>query len=199
MSETTAPRRRDPSRADAQRNRARILDVAEKHFTEHSVSGSLQAIAKRAGVGAGTLYRHFPNRDVLLAALLRTRDQDLAARREIIGREAASSADALALWLEALAQWATAFSGLPESLRVALTEGSSPLTSTCQQYITITNDFLSAAQRDGSARAGVRGRELFLAVLAISWVHSADSADEASRSGISRLVQSGWERRGAYR
>ena len=66
MQRTTASRMRAP-RADAQRNRDHILDIAEQYFSEHGVAGSLDAIAKQAGVGAGTLYRHFPTREALLA------------------------------------------------------------------------------------------------------------------------------------
>ena len=191
MSKTTAGRERRP-RTDAQRNRAHILDIAEQYFAEHSITGSLDAIAKRAGVGSGTLYRHFPNRDALLAALLRAREDELAARTDAIRREAAGSTEALAQWLDALGRWATAFDGLPEPLRVALTEGNSPLGYTCEAYIEITDEFLEVAQRDGGARPEVRGRDLFLAVLAISWVRGAAMADESSRPGLSALMRTGW-------
>ena len=81
MVRTETTRARAP-RADAQRNRDLILDTAEQHFAEHGVRGSLDAIAKRAGIGAGTLYRHFPTREALLAALLADRGDALVARRE---------------------------------------------------------------------------------------------------------------------
>ena len=68
-----APNRTKPVRADAQRNREHILDVAEEYFAEHGVNGSLDALAKQARVGTGTLYRHFPTREALLAALLTAR------------------------------------------------------------------------------------------------------------------------------
>jgi AcrR family transcriptional regulator len=191
VTETTGARERRP-RTDAQRNRTHILDVAEQHFSEHGITGSLDAIAKRAGVGAGTLYRHFPNRDALLAALLRARDEDLVARRDAIRREEADSAAALAQWLDALGRWATAFDGLPEPLRAALTEDSSPLALTCQGYVTDTDEFLRTAQRDGGARPEVRGRDLFLAVLAISWVRGAAMADESSAHALGALMRTGW-------
>jgi len=191
VTETTGARERRP-RTDAQRNRTHILDVAEQHFSEHGITGSLDAIAKRAGVGAGTLYRHFPNRDALLAALLRARDEDLVARRDAIRREEADSAAALAEWLDALGRWATAFDGLPEPLRAALTEDNSPLALTCQGYVTDTDEFLRSAQRDGGARPEVRGRDLFLAVLAISWVRGAAMADESSAHALSILMRTGW-------
>jgi AcrR family transcriptional regulator len=191
VTETTGARERRP-RTDAQRNRTHILDVAEQHFSEHGITGSLDAIAKRAGVGAGTLYRHFPNRDALLAALLRARDEDLMARRDAIRREEADSATALAQWLDALGRWATAFDGLPEPLRAALTEDNSPLAITCQGYVADTDEFLRAAQRDGGARTELRARDLFLAVLATSWVRGAAMADESSAHALSTLMRTGW-------
>jgi len=189
-SATTSGARRP--RADAQRNRDHILDVAEQHFAEHGVMGSLDAIAKRAGVGAGTLYRHFPTREALLAALLAARDDALVARRDAAREGADSAADALHEWLSALVDWAGAFDGLPEPLRAAMTVEASPLALTCQGYITTTDEFLTAAQREGTARPEVRGRDLFLAALATSWARGAAMADEDSAAAMTRLTRTGW-------
>src|SRR5688500_17467254 len=106
-------------RTDAQRNRTHILGVAERHFAEHGIEGSMDAIAKRAVVGAGTLCRHVPIRDALLAALLQARDQEWDARRHASEREEPDATEALARWLDALVEWVTAFDGLPEPLRAA--------------------------------------------------------------------------------
>jgi AcrR family transcriptional regulator len=78
------PVKRSPSvdrkpRTDAQRNRQRILEVAKEAFTRSGANASLDDIAKKAGVGAGTLYRHFPTRDLLLEAVYRTEVEKLAA------------------------------------------------------------------------------------------------------------------------
>ncbi|GGW53568.1 TetR/AcrR family transcriptional regulator [Streptomyces griseoloalbus] len=180
-------------RTDKQRNRTHILEVAQRFFAEQGISGSMDAIAKQAGVGPGTLYRHFPNREALLAALLQAREEELEARRVAIKHEVTDSRTALAQWLQALSEWATAFDGLPEPLRAALTENTSPLALTCQGYITITDEFLHAAQRDGSAKPWVRGRDLFLSTLATAWARSAALADESSPDALSALVRSGWE------
>ncbi|WP_229070148.1 TetR/AcrR family transcriptional regulator [Actinoplanes sp. DH11] len=180
------------TRTDKQRNRTHILHIAEQYFAEHGVTGSMDAIAKLAGIGAGTLYRHFPNREALLAALLQARADALVARRDAIREQERDTTTALDLWLDALGEWATAFDGLPEPLRAAITEESSPLALTCHGFITTTDEFLHAAQRDGGARPGVRGRELFLAVLATSWVSSAAMADESSPRALSALMRTGW-------
>ncbi|WP_424346826.1 TetR/AcrR family transcriptional regulator [Kocuria sp. CH-021] len=178
-------------RTDARRNRTRILEVAEEFFAETGITGSLDALAKRAGVGAGTLYRHFPNRDALLAALLQARNEELEAQLEAL-RQETDAAAALEHWLEALGEWVTAFDGLPDPLRAALSEGSSPLAITCQGFITTTEEFLGAAQRAGTARPWVRGRDLFLAALAAAWVRGAAMADESSALAVREMIRSGW-------
>ncbi len=66
-------------RSDAQRNRERILEIAREAFTRSGVNVSLDDVAKQAGVGAGTLYRHFPTRDALLAAVYQSEVEKLAA------------------------------------------------------------------------------------------------------------------------
>jgi AcrR family transcriptional regulator len=66
-------------RADAQRNRARILEVAKQEFTRSGANTSLEEIAKQAGVGPGTLYRHFPTREELLQAVYQSEVEKLAA------------------------------------------------------------------------------------------------------------------------
>ena len=75
------PAARKP-RTDAQRNRERILEAAKQAFTRSGASASLDDIAKQAGVGPGTLYRHFPTRDELLEAVYRTEVEKLAAAEQ---------------------------------------------------------------------------------------------------------------------
>lgn len=188
---TTTSGMRGP-RADARRNRDHILDVAEQHFSEHGVTGSLDAIARRAGVGAGTLYRHFPTREALLAALLEARDVELERQRDAIRQDAPDAGRALRGWLAALTDWSSAFDGLPEPLRAAMSVEASPLALTCQGYITTTDEFLAEAQREGSARSDVRGRELFLVALATSWARGAAMADKDSPDAIADLTRRGW-------
>src|SRR6201994_2855131 len=85
-------------RTDAQRNRERILEVAKQAFTRHGANASLDDIAKDAGVGAGTLYRHFPTRDALIEAVYRTEVEKLAAAERKFS-EAMPPIDALPAWM----------------------------------------------------------------------------------------------------
>jgi AcrR family transcriptional regulator len=85
-------------RADAQRNRERILDVAKQEFTRVGANASLEDIAKKAGVGPGTLYRHFPTREDLLVAVYRSEMEKLAAAERTLA-ESKSPIEALRAWL----------------------------------------------------------------------------------------------------
>jgi len=192
MPDPTRHQERAP-RADAQRNRDHILGAAEEYFAQHGVTGSLDAIAKRAGVGAGTLYRHFPNRETLLAGLLAQRDAELVRRRDRLRHKSADAVEALDGWLAAVSDWASAFEGLPEPLRAATVTESSPLATTCEGFVTTTAEFLREAQDEGAARPEIRARDLFLAALATSWVRGAALADDASASGLVGLTRHGWE------
>lgn len=102
------------------------------------------------------------------------------------------SGAALHRWLMTLADWASAFDGLPAPLRDAITAQASPLTSTCEGYIDTTDAFLDDARSDGFAREGTRGRDLFLMVLAASWVRSAAMADDTSAEATIELIRNGW-------
>src|ERR1700733_10275490 len=85
-------------RVDAQRNRARILEVAKKKFTRSGAHASLEEIAKKAGVGPGTLYRHFPTREDLLVAVYRSEMEKLAAAERTLA-DSKSPVEALRAWL----------------------------------------------------------------------------------------------------
>jgi AcrR family transcriptional regulator len=194
---TTTSGGRTP-RADGQRTKQRILDVARQHFADHGVSSSLDAIARDANVGAGTLYRHFPSRDALLAALLSARDEEIGIRRAAIIASPVGAGHALDMWLDALVEWAGAFDGLPEPLRAALGGGATPLTSTCEGYITGTDEFLVRAQEAGLARRDVRGRDLFLMALAVSWARGAAMADSSAATSMITIMRSGWATTSPY-
>src|ERR1700752_4736960 len=85
-------------RADAQRNRERILDVAKQEFTRVGANASLEDIIKKAAIGPGTLYRHFPTREDLLVAVYRSEMQKLAAAERELA-DSASPVEALRAWL----------------------------------------------------------------------------------------------------
>jgi AcrR family transcriptional regulator len=91
------PAQRKP-RADAERNRERVLEVAKEVFTRSGADASLDDIAKQAGVGAGTLYRHFPSREALIEAVYRTEVEKLAAAERNFA-ETMTPIEALRAWM----------------------------------------------------------------------------------------------------
>jgi len=161
-------------RADARRNRDRILRTAMRHFASRGIGASLEEIAREAGVGPGTLYRHFPSREALLAAALRGRQEELLAQANE-ARAIANADDALAMWLASLQDYLRSFNGLPAPVLAAVKERGSPLALSCNTLISITGEFLDRAQRSGDARASVTANSLFLGALGIAWV--LDRAD----------------------
>lgn len=181
-------------RADVLRNRALILETAQRHFLQQGVNTSLDAIAKEAGIGPGTLYRHFPTREALLAAVLQTRSEELAQRHAEAARLSDPS-EALQVWLSALEEYLNSFSGLPEPLMAAAraSEADNPLTLPCTELTEMTEGFLAPAQRSGAARPDVTGRDLFMAAVALAWVRRASGPDDASLTGLRNLMAGGYQ------
>lgn len=180
-------------RADVVRNRAKILDAAQRHFLAHGVATSLDAVARDAGVGPATLYRHFPSREALLADLLELRRAELIERQRRIDT-LADAGDALREWLRALEDYFSLYNGLPEPLLAATREqaGDNPLTQSCEDLITITGKYLKAAQRDGHARGGVQDLDLFLAANSVAWIRGTGAADEASLARLRTILETGY-------
>lgn len=181
------------ARADVQRNRAALLDAAQRHFLEHGVGTSLEAVAKEAGVGPGTLYRHFPSREALLAAVLQARQEELETRQAGIAK-VDDPMDALRAWMRAMEEYFSAFSGLPEPLMAAAraeTPGN-PLTVPCHEIIATTDGYLLAAQRAGRVRPSVRGVDLFLAAVSVAWAMGVGTIDEESLDRLRGLVEHGY-------
>ncbi|QSE85854.1 TetR/AcrR family transcriptional regulator [Rhodococcus koreensis] len=179
------------SRADFERNRSEILESAEKRFSKEGVGTSLEAVARDAGVGSATLYRHFPTRDALLAELLSRRESQLLSEKHRI-EQIVDSGSALEQWMAALEDFFGAFEGLPGPLRSAFLEEHNPLAVSCTGFIDLTGQFLGAAQRDGKAHSWLRARDLFLAALALSWVRGSSLADESSQQHLRALSRDGY-------
>ncbi len=100
-----------PMRADARRNYERLVATATAAFAERGAEASLDDIARRAGVGSGTLYRHFPTRQALLEAVYRDQVEELCSQaRELLASP--SPGDAFATWLRAMASYMTTKRGL---------------------------------------------------------------------------------------
>jgi AcrR family transcriptional regulator len=168
-----------PQRADARRNHERVVAAAHEVFAEAGPEASLNEIARRAGVGPGTLYRHFPTRHALLTAVLRDRIEALCGRAdELLAAEQPDTA--LAEWLCAFLAHARSGRGLGGAL---MTAGPDELGFDCHQRIRdAAAELLTNAQRAGTARADLEPGDLLQLVvgIALTTTHAADP-DEPSR------------------
>lgn len=161
-------------RADARKNRDQLLAVAGTAITEHGVDVSLRDIARRADVGLATLLRHFPTREALLDALLRTSFDELTARADEL--EASSSPeDALVSWLRECVAWTTEYRGVTVMMASAIEDTESALHASCVALRAAGARLLVRAQAAGIARADLDGTELFALVAALAWLSDQPS------------------------
>lgn len=126
---------------------------AERHFAADGVGASLEAVARDAGVGSATLYRHFPTRDALLAEVLERRASQIVAEIERI--EAMSdSGDTLEAWLVAMEDYFGAYEGLPGPSRSAFLEEHSPLATTCVGFRGVNRSTVAPHRRTATRAVG---------------------------------------------
>ncbi|MFB7331572.1 TetR/AcrR family transcriptional regulator [Streptomyces adustus] len=144
-----------PMRADARRNYERLLKVAAEAFAEHGERASLDDIAKRAGVGSGTLYRHFPTRQALLEAAYVDRIEALAVRAGELAAELPPG-EALVEWLNELCVGTIQVRGMKALLGSAVTDGSVAAVTACATSMKgAATRLVEAAQEAGALRRDV--------------------------------------------
>lgn len=149
-----------PMRADARRNYERLLKVAAEAFAEHGENASLDDIAKRAGVGSGTLYRHFPTRQALLETVYVDAIEALAARADELARQLPPG-EALGEWLNELGAGMIQVRGLKALLGSAVTDGSSAVVTACGNSVkAAAQRLVEAAQQEGTLRGDVEAIDL---------------------------------------
>ncbi|MFD0418053.1 TetR/AcrR family transcriptional regulator [Streptomyces sp. NPDC127108] len=157
-----------PARADAVRNRERIVAAAREAFAEAGPEASLNEIARRAGVGPGTLYRHFSGRPELLAAVLKERIDTLCAHAQDL-LTADSAGAALAEWLRAFLDHARVNQGLGGALMLEELEATGALGTDCHQRIRdAAGALLVRAQDSGDARRDLAAADLVQLVIGVA-------------------------------
>src|ERR1035438_6118431 len=183
MNDPAAPSSR--VRVDAQRNRARLIEVARSAFATSTDATaapvSLEAIAREAGVGIGTLYRHFPTREALIEAVYRTELDGVLAQAAVLLREH-DPVSALRSWMDAYAAFGTAKRGMAESLRSLLQAGTITSSQTRQRVTDTIQTFLDAGVHAGSLRADVRAGDVAASLVGV-FLATPDPAqsDQADR------------------
>jgi AcrR family transcriptional regulator len=167
-------------RADAARNRARLLAAAQAAFEQHGTDASLEEIARNADVGIGTLYRHFPTREVLLEAAFRDRIEGATALGDEL-LSAPDAFDALTRWLHTLLTNASACQGLAGAVVIELLDNDADGEAhppACARMRNIGAELLERAQDEGTARPDVDAEDLVRLVNAL--VSATADADDRS-------------------
>lgn len=147
-----------PLRADARRNYDRLLTAAAAAFAGLGPDAPLEQIARDAGVGIGTLYRHFPSRETLMAAVVQDTFEQLQVRAAD-GLTAADPFAALEDWMRAYLAFATTKRGLVAGV-VLLKEGGGEFAAICDRLFDALDDLVDRARAAGQLRVGVSGRDL---------------------------------------
>jgi AcrR family transcriptional regulator len=138
-------------RADAQRNRAHLIEAAAAAFAERGVEASLEEVARRAGVGIGTLYRHFPSRDALVVAVYRTEVWELCTSAEDLV-QALPADEALAAWMERFVGRLAGKRGMVDVVRRMVSADASIFDEAFNQLGDAVTHLLAAARASGVVR-----------------------------------------------
>ncbi|WP_240107472.1 TetR/AcrR family transcriptional regulator [Streptomyces sp. MUM 203J] len=165
-----------PMRADARRNHERLLSVARAAFAEHGTDAALEEIARGAGVGIGTLYRHFPNRHALMNAVFQDAVTALLARSRELA-DADEPCAALMEWLRAIVTHAGEYRGLSRALMSAPYDPASALSQCSEPLRAAGERLLARAQEAGAVRGDVSIRDLMQLTNAIALAAEQDLSD----------------------
>ena len=153
-------------RADAQRNRDKLLTAAVQAFAEEGEDVALETIAARAGLGIGTLYRHFPSREALVAAAYRNEvDAVCLAAAELL--ESLPADQALCAWTERFADYVATKRSMGEALRSAAGSDSPLFAETREQIVGALQRLLEAGAAAGTLRADVNVRDVVRVICAV--------------------------------
>ncbi|OBI86517.1 TetR/AcrR family transcriptional regulator [Mycobacterium sp. 1245805.9] len=169
----------ESTRSDARRNRDKLLRVATEAFaTAGGRPVSLESIARDAGVGIGTLYRHFPNREALVEAIYRAELAEVAAAAEGLLKQHPPE-QALRRWMDRYASFVAAKRGMAESLHTIFDSGALQPSQTRDRIVGAVDALLRAGADDGTLRSDVPAEDVVSSLLGIFLV--SGSPDQTAR------------------
>jgi AcrR family transcriptional regulator len=167
MDDQSAKPTRRP-RADALRNRERVLEAAKAVFNAGGPEASLEAVARRAGVGIGTLYRHFPTREALFEAVYRREVRQLVDLAEHLKTEAAP-VEALRRWMHANVEFVATKKGMSAALALAAHGSSDLFAYTFDSLTKAVGDLLNRAIEAGDIRSDISPEDLLRALVGLCY------------------------------
>jgi AcrR family transcriptional regulator len=174
-------------RTDAQRNRERILEVAKGAFTRSGANASLDDIAKEAGIGAGTLYRHFPTRDALIEAVYRTEVEKLAAAEKKFS-ESLPPIEALRAWMLLFVDHIAAKQIIAPALNTLVGGPSKLFEGSRAQIQAAVNALVKRAIKSGDMRRDLEPFDLLRALIGVSHVASGPDWQQSARRLVDILI-----------
>jgi AcrR family transcriptional regulator len=178
-----------PQRADARRNRELLLEAASAAFAERGTDASLEEIARSAGVGIGTLYRHFPTRDALMAEVFRRNVDELCDGAEGLLAELPPD-EALCEWMQRFVRYVAVKKGLATHLKSVISADSELFTYSHGRVTSTFEGLLKAATDAGSIRADVTADDLLHALSGICMVVSGEDTQQQG-CRMSQLLMDG--------
>jgi AcrR family transcriptional regulator len=176
----TSPRK---PRADAARNRERVLEAAKLVFSAGGPGASLEAVARAAGVGIGTLYRHFPTREALFEAVYRREVQHLADLAEELKQEA-RPIDALRHWMRSNVKFVATKKGMSAALALAAYKNPELNSYSLERLTRAVGGLLDRAIATGEIRGDISPEELVRALVGMCYLHD----QPGWQKGVLRLV-----------
>ena len=181
-------------RADSARNRQLLIDAAKAGFSEFGLNVSLEEIARRAGVGIGTLYRHFPTREAVVEAVYRREVEQLAEAAPLL-LETSPAADALHKWMHLFIDYIATKRLIAPSLGAAAAR-TSPLYATSSELITrAITTLVKRAVASGEVRKDIDPSDLLRAMVGVSY-GNPDAGWQASARRLIDILMDGLRRKG---
>jgi AcrR family transcriptional regulator len=167
-----------PLRADARRNRDRLLAVAVRAFSQEGADVPLDAIAREAGVGIGTLYRHFPTREALVEAAYRTElDRLCDATPGLLAQLPPERA--LRAWMDRFVDYMTTKRGMADALKAVIASGGNPYAHSRDRMLAAVGSLLDAGIAAGTLRADVLAVDVLASLSGVTL--AAAERDQAGR------------------
>lgn len=178
-------------RADARRNYDRIVEVARTVFREQGYDASLDEVARRAGVGAGTLYRHFPNRDALLDAIMQSWVERVGEATEKALAHEGAPRDLLVSWFEEYVALISLHKGGPAKITSSMGDPGSPIHAKCQVLSRATDRVVERLREQGALKGGVDSLQLCRLVGGVATVADQGELEPAAVRPLLEVVADG--------
>ena len=187
MAAKTAQSSERKPRADAQRNRERILEVAKQAFARSGANASLDDIAKEASVGPGTLYRHFPTRDELLEAVYQTEVEKLAAAERKVA-ETMPPLAALRAWMLLFVDYIATKKIIAPALNASVGRPSKVIEASYAPIYEAMRSLVKRAIKSGEVRKDVDASDLLRALVGVAYLEAIPDWQPSARRLVDILI-----------